>query len=125
MAICAVAHMTQTPEGGVPSPLHRYKAEFFKALAHPTRLALLDALRQGEKSVSELQEELGVEQSSLSRQLAFLRERGFLEARRQGASVYYRVADPEVYAFLDLGRKIFQRHLEAEEGRLKALREEG
>ncbi|WP_448569482.1 ArsR/SmtB family transcription factor [Thermus sp.] len=109
----------------MPSALHRYKAEFFKALAHPMRLAILDALRQGEKTVSELQQALGVEQSSLSRQLAFLRERGFLEARRQGVSVYYRVADPEVYAFLDLGRKIFQRHLEAEEGRLKALREEG
>lgn len=107
----------------MPSALHRYKAEFFKALAHPLRLAILDALRSGEKTVSALQEELGVEQSSLSRQLAFLRERGLLEARRQGALAYYRVRDPEVYAFLDLGRRIFQRHLEAERGRLEALRE--
>ncbi|SDE94312.1 ArsR family transcriptional regulator [Thermus arciformis] len=108
----------------MPSALHRYKAEFFKALAHPLRLAILDALREGEKSVSSLQRELGAEQSGLSRQLSLLRERGLVEARREGQMVYYRTRDPEVYAFLDLGRRIFERHLEAERGRLEALKEE-
>ncbi|GAB5601830.1 metalloregulator ArsR/SmtB family transcription factor [Thermus sp. FJN-A] len=108
----------------MPSALHRYKAEFFKALAHPLRLAILDALREGEKSVSSLQRELGAEQSGLSRQLSLLRERGLVEARREGQMVYYRTRDPEVYTFLDLGRRIFERHLEAERGRLEALKEE-
>ncbi|MFD3006348.1 ArsR/SmtB family transcription factor [Thermus tengchongensis] len=108
----------------MPSALHRYKAEFFKALAHPLRLAILDALREGERSVSSLQRELSVPQSALSRQLALLRERGLVEARRVGQMVYYRPRDPEVYAFLDLGRRIFARHLEAERDRLAALKEE-
>lgn len=108
----------------MPSTLHRYKAEFFKALGHPLRLAILDALRGGERSVSALQRELGVEQSVLSRQLSLLRERGLVEARREGQMVYYRTRDPEVYVFLDLGRRIFERHLEAERERLEALRGE-
>lgn len=108
----------------MPSTLHRYKAEFFKALAHPLRLAILDFLRGGERSVSSLQRELGVEQSVLSRQLSLLRERGLVEARREGQMVYYRTRDPEVYAFLDLGRRIFERHLEAEKERLEAIRGE-
>ncbi|GAA5335366.1 MULTISPECIES: ArsR/SmtB family transcription factor [Thermus] len=107
----------------MPSALHRYKAEFFKALAHPLRLAILDALREGEKSVTALQKELRVEQSAVSRQLAFLRERGLVEVRREGALAYYRTKDSEVYAFLDLGRRIFERHLQAERARLQALEE--
>lgn len=93
------------------SALHRFKAEFFKALGHPLRLAVLDALRGGERSVGALVEELGAEQSSLSQQLAVLRQRGFVDARKEGTTVYYRVTDPEVYAFLDLGRSIFERQL--------------
>ncbi|MEZ0348413.1 MAG: metalloregulator ArsR/SmtB family transcription factor [Thermus sp.] len=105
----------------MPSPLHRYKAEFFKALAHPLRLAILDALREGEKTVTALQRELGVEQPAVSRQLAFLRDRGLVEVRREGALAYYRTKDPEVYAFLNLGRRIFERHVQSERARLEAL----
>lgn len=103
--------------------LHRFKAEFFKALGHPLRLAILDALRGGEKSVSELRELLAVEQSTLSQQLAVLRQRGFVDARREGTQVYYAVRDPEVYAFLDLGRRVFEKQLQAQTELLDALRE--
>jgi ArsR family transcriptional regulator len=110
------------------SPLHKFKAEFFKALGHPLRLAILDILREGEKGVSALQEALKVEQSTLSQQLAILRQRGFLEVRKEGTAVYYRTADPQVYAFLDLGRLIFERQLEQSGvllGRLRASEEVG
>jgi len=106
------------------TPLHRFKAEFFKALAHPLRLAILDALREGERSVSQLAQELGVEQSTLSQQLALLRQKGFLEARREGNQVFYRTKDPGVYAFLDLGRGIFERQLRENQALLAALTEE-
>lgn len=105
------------------SPLHRFKAEFFKALGHPVRLAILDALREGEKSVGRLAEELGLEQPSISQQLSVLRQRGFVETRKEGTSIYYRTADPKVYAFLDLGRAIFERQLKTQSDLLSELQE--
>lgn len=91
--------------------LHRFKAEFFKALAHPQRLAILDQLRLGEFSVNSLAEQLNLEPSTVSHQLAILRNRGFVASRKQKTVVYYRVSDLEVYPFLDLGRQVFQRQL--------------
>ncbi|ADH65033.1 hypothetical protein Mesil_3436 (plasmid) [Allomeiothermus silvanus DSM 9946] len=105
------------------SPLHRFKAEFFKALGHPVRLAILDALREGEMSVGRLAEELGLEQPSISQQLSVLRQRGFVETRKEGTSIYYRTADPKVYAFLDLGRAIFERQLKTQSDLLSELQE--
>lgn len=91
--------------------LHRLKAEFFKALGHPVRLAILDTLREGERSVGQLAEALGLEQPHVSQQLAILRQKGLVMARKEGNMVYYSAADPEVYAFLDLGRNLFERHI--------------
>jgi DNA-binding transcriptional ArsR family regulator len=102
--------------------LHEFKARYFKALGHPLRLSVLDALRDGEKSVSALQEELDVEQSTLSQQLGVLRTRGFVTSRKAGALTLYRASDPEVYAFLDIGRRLFERHLQVSQGILETLR---
>ncbi|GGJ52532.1 ArsR/SmtB family transcription factor [Deinococcus roseus] len=93
------------------SPLHRYKAEFFKTLGHPLRLAILDALREGELSVGELQQRLDVDQSSLSQHLAKLRTFNFVTSRKEGTLVHYHVHDQEVYGFLDLARSIYERQL--------------
>ena len=105
--------------------LHKFKAEFFKALGHPVRLAILDALRTGEQSVGQLVEALGADQSSISQQLAILRQRGFVTSRKEGTTVYYRTADLEVYAFLDLGRQIFERQLFQTGQVLAQIRTEG
>ena len=70
-------------------PLHRFKAEFFKALGHPARLVILEQVRAGEKSVQELQVVLGIDQSSVSQQLAVLRNKHIVDARREGTSVYH------------------------------------
>ena len=107
------------------SALHKFKAEFFKALGHPLRLAILDALRAGEVSVGQLVEALGADQSSISQQLAILRQRGFVAARKEGTTVYYRSSDLEVYAFLDLGRQIFERQLAHSGQVLAQIRAEG
>ncbi len=64
--------------------LGRFKAEFFKALAHPLRIAVLDELRNGEAGVNDLCARLGVEQSSLSQQLAVLRSRNIVIGRKDG-----------------------------------------
>jgi Predicted transcriptional regulators len=94
-----------------PERLRQFKAEFFKALAHPARIAILEYLRDGPHSVGEIQEATGAAGSSISQQLAVLRARGVVIAERDGTTVRYQVADPEIYALLDAARRIFYAHL--------------
>jgi DNA-binding transcriptional ArsR family regulator len=91
--------------------LRQFKAAFFKALSHPVRLKILDLLRKGEMNVNELQSHLEIEPSSVSQQLAVLRSRNIVDARKAGTSVYYRVRDPQVFELLDVARKIFNTQL--------------
>ncbi len=91
--------------------LGRFKAEFFKALAHPLRIAVLDALRNGELGVNELCNLLKVEQSTLSQQLSVLRARNIVVARKEGLNVYYSVRDATVFRLLDVAKEIFNNHL--------------
>jgi DNA-binding transcriptional ArsR family regulator len=91
--------------------LRDFKAELFKALAHPTRIHIVDLLRTSEKTVSELQLSLGIESSSVSQQLSVLRAKQIVAGRKEGNSVYYRVTDPNVFALLDFARQIFNNRL--------------
>ena len=91
--------------------LGRFKAEFFKALAHPLRIAVLDALRNGELGVNDLCAVLKVEQSTLSQQLAVLRNKNIVTGRKEGLNVYYSVNDKTVFKLLDVARQIFNNQL--------------
>jgi ArsR family transcriptional regulator len=91
--------------------LSQFKAEFFKALAHPLRIKILDALRDGEFGVNELCVRLGAEQSNLSQQLAVLRSRNIVSARKNGNNVFYSVRDPAIFRLLDVAKEIFNNHL--------------
>lgn len=93
------------------SDLSIFKAEFFKALAHPLRIRILDELRSGEVGVNDLSSKLDVEQSTLSQQLAILRGRHLVTARKDGLSVFYSIRDPEIFRLLDVAKKIFNKHL--------------
>lgn len=104
--------------------LRRFKAEFFKALAHPTRIHILESLRAGERNVSDLQEILAVEASTVSQQLAVLRAKNIVETRKAGASVFYRVRDSTVFDLLDAARTIFNNHLIDTRSILQQLEEE-
>ncbi len=104
--------------------LHRFKAEFFKALAHPVRIKILELLRAGELSVTELQDKLKIEASSVSQQLAVLRNKNILETRKVGTTVYYRMRDPEVSELLDVARRVFNNHLVDTRSMLEQLGEE-
>ena len=101
--------------------LQIWKADFFKALAHPARIRILEHLRDGEKSAGELLEALGLEQSNGSQHLAVLRNKNILVARREGTSVHYSVRDPMLYQILDLLRRYFHEHLTEIRGLLEAL----
>jgi ArsR family transcriptional regulator len=91
--------------------LQGFKAELFKALGHPVRIRILEFLRGGEKTVSELQALLQIEPSSVSQQLAVLRSRQLVSGRKEGTSVYYAVTDPAVFDLLDTARAMFDRQL--------------
>ncbi|MEL6747034.1 MAG: metalloregulator ArsR/SmtB family transcription factor, partial [Pseudomonadota bacterium] len=75
--------------------------DFLKALAHESRLMILCYLSSGEKSVKELEDLLAARQPSVSQQLARLRLEGFIEARREGRVIYYRIADPRVATMVE------------------------
>jgi len=91
--------------------LSQFTAEFFKALAHPLRIRILDALRAGEVGVNELSGRLKIEQSSLSQQLAVLRKGNIVTGRKEGLNVFYSVSDPAIFRLLDDARHIFNNHL--------------
>jgi DNA-binding transcriptional ArsR family regulator len=91
--------------------LSTFTAEFFKALAHPLRIKILDALRHGEVGVNDLSARLGVEQSTLSQQLAVLRNRNIVEGRKEAQSVFYSVRDPAIFLLLNEAKKVFNNHL--------------
>ncbi len=76
-------------------------ADLLKAISHPTRLAVLDILRDGEQCVCHMEASLGLRQSSISQQLMVLREAGLVEVRRDGLNMYYRVLNPRIFPVLD------------------------
>src|SRR5271165_155262 len=104
--------------------LHRFKAEFFRTLGHPARLAILDHLRDGEKSVNELQILLDADQSTVSQQLAKLRNANIVDSRKASTTVYYSVRDPMIFKLLDVAREIFNNQLVGTQEMLQQLSEE-
>jgi DNA-binding transcriptional ArsR family regulator len=91
--------------------LVNFKAEFFKALSHPFRISILDALREGELTVNEISQRFKVEPANASQQLAVLRNKNIIVARKEGSNVYYSVSDPAIFKLLDIAKEIFNNHL--------------
>ncbi|MEH6952772.1 metalloregulator ArsR/SmtB family transcription factor (plasmid) [Nitrobacter sp. NHB1] len=82
-------------------PAAESAAVLMRSLSHPQRLLVLCALVDGERSVAELRQELGIEQVPMSQQLMRLRSDGLVEARREGTTVYYSITRPEVLTVVD------------------------
>lgn len=93
-------------------PVYALKADFFRALGHPARVRVLQLLRDGEMSVGALQEALELDSSGTSQHLAALRKQGLVVTRKEGTSVYYRVADPRTLELLELAKTIIASTLE-------------
>ena len=91
--------------------LREYKASIFQALAHPTRIAILEVLRDGEISAGTIQERLGVEQANVSQHLSILRSRQIVTSRKEGNQVFYSLRHKVLTKVLDLMRQYFQAHL--------------
>src|SRR5438093_10529551 len=91
--------------------LQSFKADFFKALAHPIRIRILELLRAHDRSVQELQALLDLDQSTVSQQLAVLRAKNIVTARKVGTTVRYTVRDALVGDLLDVARRSFNNQL--------------
>jgi ArsR family transcriptional regulator len=101
--------------------LRQFKAEFFQALAHPTRIAIVEQLRGGELSAGALIERLGLEQANASQHLAVLRTKNILVSRKAGNQVFYSVRNPLIVEVLDVMRRYFHEHMSEAVAALKAL----
>ncbi|MDT4930834.1 MAG: hypothetical protein QOF92_3701 [Pseudonocardiales bacterium] len=104
------------------TPLYQLKAEFFKTLGHPARIRILELLAQGERSVSELQSEVGLESSHMSQQLGVLRRAGVVVASKQGNSVIYSMASPAMAELMAVARNVLTGLLTDQMGLLKDLK---
>lgn len=104
--------------------LQTFKARFFRALAHPARIRILEILTRGGRTVQELQAALTLEQPIVSQQLAVLRNQGIVTTHKEGLSVRYTLRDPLVGELLHVARRIFSNHLVSSRGLLRELRRE-
>ena len=109
---------------GRAGELQAFKAAFFKALAHPIRIRILEVLVRAEHSVQELQAALALEQPVVSQQLAVLRANRIVTGRKQGVSVRYGVRDPLIGNLLRVARRIFDNQLVGSQHLLRQLRQE-
>ena len=91
--------------------LRSYKASVFQALGHPTRIAIVEILRDGELPAGAIQERLGIEQANVSQHLAILRTRQILSNRKVGNQVLYSVRNPVLLEVLDIMRRDFHSNL--------------
>ena len=104
--------------------LQTFKAQFFRALAHPTRIKILEILVRGSRTVQELQDALHLAQPLVSQQLAVLRNHNILTTQKEGLSVRYALRDPLVGDLLDVARRIFNNQLIGSQGLLRELQRE-
>ena len=93
------------------TPLQVLKSDFFRALAHPTRIRILERLVQGERSVQDLQSALVLDQPVVSKHLAALRARNVVTVRREGTQAYYALRSPLVADLLRVAREFLNQHL--------------
>ena len=91
--------------------LQQFKAEFFKALAHPLRIRILELLAEGDRNVNEIQSLIGSEGSAVSQQLTILRAKNIVTGTKDGNRVIYSLRDPMIVEVLAAARHVFNNHL--------------
>jgi DNA-binding transcriptional ArsR family regulator len=96
----------------MPDALRQFKANIFQGLAHPTRIAIVEVLRDGELSAGAIIERLGIEQANASQHFSILKAKQIVNSRKEGNQVFYSVRDPLLIEVLDVMRRYFQAHIE-------------
>jgi len=103
------------------SQLREFKANIFAALAHPIRIAIVDALRKGQVTAGELADRLDAEPSNLSQHLTVLRDREVVSRQKAGTQTYYSLRDPILLPLLDVLKRHFQSARAAVRGWLASI----
>ena len=93
--------------------LYELHASICQTLAHPRRLEVIDRLRSGEMSVTDLAQALQISQPNVSQHLSLMKQKGIVTARREGLNVYYRLASLKIVKACELMREVLVDHLEA------------
>lgn len=91
--------------------MQQFKTEFFKALAHPLRIQILELLAEGDKSVNEIQSSLNSEGSAVSQQLSILRAKNIVVGTKDGKRVIYSLRDRKIVDLLAIAKEIYNNHL--------------
>jgi DNA-binding transcriptional ArsR family regulator len=104
--------------------LRQFKTEIFQGLANPTRIAMVELLRDGELSAGKLIEKLGIEQANASQHLAVLRAKQIVVSRKAGNQVYYSIRDRALIAVLDILRRYFYSQLNTTVNMMKEVARE-
>ena len=110
--------MVKTDE--IEKKIYQLHSELCKSLSHPKRLEILNNLRDGEKSVSELLSVTGCSKANLSQHLTILREKKVISSRREGVNIHYRLANPKMIKACDIIREVLFEEL-VENSRMSAL----
>lgn len=105
----------------MPETLRQFKANIFQALAHPTRIAIIELLRDGELPVAVVIDHLGIEPANASQHFAVLKSKHIVTSRKEGTQVFYAVRDPLLLEVLDVMRRYFQAHMEEAQSMLREL----
>ncbi|OIO38235.1 MAG: hypothetical protein AUJ72_02815 [Candidatus Omnitrophica bacterium CG1_02_46_14] len=101
--------------------IYLIKTAFLKALAHPTRLQILEILCRGESSVGQFAQVLGVDQPTVSRHLGILKQGGVVAARQEGLSVLYKIQNEAMTEFLQKLTELLKRKLQVDQEILKGV----
>ena len=104
--------------------LRRFKEEIFHALAHPTRIAIVEMLRSGEMPAGRIIAQLGLEQANASQHFAVLRGKQVVVNRKEGNQVFYSLRDPVLIEVLDILKRYFYSQLSQTMSMLKEIRME-
>ncbi|MBI3012939.1 MAG: winged helix-turn-helix transcriptional regulator [Elusimicrobia bacterium] len=105
--------------------IYEMHAQVCSVLSNPKRLEIINLLRENEKTVGDLAEKMGLAKANVSQQIAILRHKGLLLARREGQHIYYRLAYPKMLKAYDLLREILMERLSKQGEWFEKLRKEG
>ncbi len=115
--------MPKMQKNDIEKKIYEYHAEMCKVFSHPTRLEIINTLREGEMNVTDISTRIGIDMGNLSQHLGMMRDRRILVTRKGGNVVYYRLANPKMLNAFDILREILIEQIKKDGNMVDALEE--